>query len=371
MAYPPVLPPTWNNANHGPFVGDAGGQQANGSVMSGTSANLSYLMATSSMLQQPAVGHSQTPGVPTLAPAHWLYMNMAETPVWFDQQRTFALNAAGHNMMVGPHGKPWMLPEIATGAVSSAAPSALPTALDPTFLPEDGSSMTENRSFASEIEDYSKRRVQPARKGKRERQTALILDGKLIDEPDPTPVAKRSRRAGDDSDSHIDDEHDIAGGQGSGDMEDRKFRCEFEGCHKTFKRSGHLKRHHLVHLHPSQRQRYPCPKSTCNKHYSTKYDLAAHLRQAHEGVELLKCTFKNCSRRFVRQESLDKHLKLFDHASEQFLADEAGIDSDLAVSSYETDPETGPENESPLTLVSPPPTKRVTRISVPLDPDYA
>jgi hypothetical protein len=62
---------------------------------------------------------------------------------------------------------------------------------------------------------------------------------------------------------------------------------------------------------------------------------------------------------------------LFDHASEQFLADEAGIDSDLAVSSYETDPETGPENESPLTLVSPPPTKRVTRISVPLDPDYA
>ena len=102
----------------------------------------------------------------------------------------------------------------------------------------------------------------------------------------------------------------------SGESGERKFRCDVEGCHKTFKRSGHLKRHRLVHLPPNQRERYRCWKQTCNKHYSTKYDLAAHMRQAHGGVELLRCTVRNCARRFVRQESLDKHLKTFDHTKE-------------------------------------------------------
>lgn len=133
----------------------------------------------------------------------------------------------------------------------------------------------------------------------------------------PDARAKRSRSSQLASPAGSDDSGS-AYGSSNGALEpgERKFRCDVEGCHKTFKRSGHLKRHRLVHLPPNQRERYRCWKQTCNKHYSTKYDLAAHMRQAHGGVELLRCTVRNCARRFVRQESLEKHLKTFDHSKD-------------------------------------------------------
>ena len=102
---------------------------------------------------------------------------------------------------------------------------------------------------------------------------------------------------------------------------DRHFRCNAPGCTKSFKRSGHLKRHRLVHLPSAHRERFQCHLSSCNKHYSTKYDLAAHVRQVHEGAEVIRCSFHRCNRRFARQESLDLHLKNFDHTA-------AGLDLD-------------------------------------------
>lgn len=59
----------------------------------------------------------------------------------------------------------------------------------------------------------------------------------------------------------------------------RRYLCDITGCGKTFKRSGHLKRHKLVHAPATERERYPCTQASCSKTYSTKYDLAAHVRQ--------------------------------------------------------------------------------------------
>lgn len=97
--------------------------------------------------------------------------------------------------------------------------------------------------------------------------------------------------------------------------ESRKFRCDVLGCGRTFKRSGHLKRHKLVHVPQTERRRFYCESEGCDKNYSTKYDLTAHYRQSHQGYRLYKCIYRGCCRRFVRKESLDKHLSSFDHES--------------------------------------------------------
>lgn len=142
--------------------------------------------------------------------------------------------------------------------------------------------------------------------------------------------AKRSRSSQMPAPAGSEDSGSPYGSPEGGAIEggERKFRCDVDGCHKTFKRSGHLKRHRLVHLPPNQRERYRCWKQTCNKHYSTKYDLAAHMRQAHGGVELLRCTVRNCARRFVRPESLEKHLKTFDHSKDHGAGPEQIDDED-------------------------------------------
>jgi hypothetical protein len=96
--------------------------------------------------------------------------------------------------------------------------------------------------------------------------------------------------------------------------EDRKYSCDITGCEKAFKRSGHLKRHKLIHQPKDARERYHCSQDGCIKNYSTKYDLAAHIRQVHMGMLLYKCSVRGCCRRFVKQDSLVKHLTTFDHS---------------------------------------------------------
>jgi hypothetical protein len=98
---------------------------------------------------------------------------------------------------------------------------------------------------------------------------------------------------------------------------ERKWRCLHEGCGKSFKRLSHLRRHEIVHRALQERTRYLCSEPGCTKHYSTKYDLAAHIRQVHKGMQPFKCTVKGCCRRFVRKESLEKHLQTFDHSKFQ------------------------------------------------------
>jgi hypothetical protein len=106
----------------------------------------------------------------------------------------------------------------------------------------------------------------------------------------------------------------------------RRYLCDITGCGKTFKRSGHLKRHKLVHAPATERERYPCTQASCSKTYSTKYDLAAHVRQVHEGAPQFKCSYRGCCRRFVRKESLEKHLQTFDHSKASTKIEEGQIE---------------------------------------------
>jgi len=83
---------------------------------------------------------------------------------------------------------------------------------------------------------------------------------------------------------------------------ERKWRCLHEGCGKSFKRLSHLRRHEIVHRALQERTRYLCSEPGCTKHYSTKYDLAAHIRQV-----LWRSTRRRLERPHAlsRQQSLD------------------------------------------------------------------
>lgn len=120
----------------------------------------------------------------------------------------------------------------------------------------------------------------------------------------PQPAGSKKRKG-----STIEDASDVLD-------ENRKYPCDESGCEKTFKRSGHLKRHKLIHQPRDARQRFHCSQVGCAKNYSTKYDLAAHIRQVHMGMLLFKCSVRGCCRRFVRQDSLVKHLTTFDHSKQ-------------------------------------------------------
>lgn len=109
--------------------------------------------------------------------------------------------------------------------------------------------------------------------------------------------------------------NDIESQEDNDDSSSRKYKCDVIGCKRSFKRSGHLKRHKIVHIPQKERRRFYCASDGCDKHYSTKYDLVAHEKQVHQGVKLYKCIYKGCSRRFVKKDSLEKHLANFDHIS--------------------------------------------------------
>lgn len=178
------------------------------------------------------------------------------------------------------------------------------------------------------------------RRSNRERSAASVVALLESLESTPTPPSfsrhKRLRTPSLRSPHHV--KYEYAAGSTSRqlrtDSPDRHFRCNVPGCTKSFKRSGHLKRHRLVHLPPAHRERFRCCVPSCNKHYSTKYDLAAHMRQAHEDAEVVRCTFRNCNRKFTRRDSLGLHLSTFDHSA---INSEAEHESDDSINELSKD----------------------------------
>ena len=92
----------------------------------------------------------------------------------------------------------------------------------------------------------------------------------------------------------------------NGSTTKRHYRCYFLGCGKTYKRLQNLETHIFAHTGTSI---YKCTYKECgdNTYFAHKSGLDRHIRATHTYEKFYYCRF--CFRRFVREDSLERHLE--------------------------------------------------------------
>ena len=87
-------------------------------------------------------------------------------------------------------------------------------------------------------------------------------------------------------------------------LNDKPFKCNIDGCIKTYKRNHDLLFHQrIIHLTDNQ---YICDEIDCNFKTIYKNNLVLH-KQIHSNVKPFKCDFDGCNKTFTTKGSLKKH----------------------------------------------------------------
>ncbi|RVE47043.1 hypothetical protein evm_008325 [Chilo suppressalis] len=83
---------------------------------------------------------------------------------------------------------------------------------------------------------------------------------------------------------------------------ERRYRCSFTGCKKSFNFAHHLKHHELTHTNTKQ---YFC--SVCGKGFIQYHHLKSH-EKIHKPEGWLTCSFPGCKKFFATEHTLRKHI---------------------------------------------------------------
>lgn len=83
---------------------------------------------------------------------------------------------------------------------------------------------------------------------------------------------------------------------------ERRYKCSYCGCKKTFNFPHHLKHHELTHTNTKQ---HYC--KICGKGFIQAHHLKSHSKN-HESEHLLPCTVTDCNKKFATEYARKRHL---------------------------------------------------------------
>lgn len=85
-----------------------------------------------------------------------------------------------------------------------------------------------------------------------------------------------------------------------------KYACSFSGCELHFKRKDQLDSHEYTH---SQVKKFKCPEVDCSKSYVNNAHLQRHIRTFHkQSNDIIQCEYENCAAFFNSEFKLKVHM---------------------------------------------------------------
>ncbi|XP_069805405.1 zinc finger protein 410 isoform X2 [Dendropsophus ebraccatus] len=106
---------------------------------------------------------------------------------------------------------------------------------------------------------------------------------------------------------------------------DKRLRCSFHGCERSFLRPTHLRYHLKTHINERS---FTCPAEGCGKSFYVLQTLNVHMR-THNGERPFLCPKPGCEKQFTTAGNLKNHLRI--HTGEKpFVCEEEGCGRSFA-----------------------------------------